>query len=162
MLHGINHIALPVRSLDVSDHFYRGILGLRAVGERPGMKFYTAGLHHHDLALIETGKIFPVFGFAHFCLDVEDEQSQDEQSLVALYACCRAAGVRILEPVDHTVMRAFYLVDPDDHIVELGVDVPQSEWGPWPNSFGRDVAYPGLLSRVNRSSRLLKSARRPK
>lgn len=56
------------------------------------------------------------------------------------------AGVRILEPVDHTVMRAFYLVDPDDHIVELGVDVPQSEWGPWPNPFGRDVAYPKLLS----------------
>ncbi|MDA8152951.1 MAG: VOC family protein, partial [Acidithiobacillus sp.] len=54
MLHGINHIALPVRSLDVSDRFYRGILGLRAVGERPGMKFYTAGLHHHDLALMET------------------------------------------------------------------------------------------------------------
>ena len=141
MLHGINHIALPVRSLEVSDRFYRGILGLRAVGERPGMKFYTAGLHHHDLALIETGKIFPVFGFAHFCLDVEDEQS-----LAALFASCQAAGVRILEPVDHTVMRAFYLVDPDDHIVELGVDVPQSEWGPWPNPFGRDVAYPRLLS----------------
>ncbi|MBU2774876.1 hypothetical protein HMI48_13700 [Acidithiobacillus ferrooxidans] len=43
-------------------------------------------------------------------------------------------------------MRAFYLVDPDDHIVELGVDVPKSEWGPWPNPFGRDVAYPKLLS----------------
>ena len=69
MLHGINHIALPVRSLDVSDRFYRGILGLRAVGERPGMKFYTAGLHHHDLALMETGELFPVSGFSHFCLD---------------------------------------------------------------------------------------------
>lgn len=141
MLHGINHIALPVRSLDISDRFYRGILGLRAVGERPGMKFYTAGLHHHDLALMETGALFPVSGFSHFCLDVEDEQS-----LAAIYACCRAAGARILEPVDHTVMRAFYLVDPDDHIVELGVDVPKSEWGPWPNPFGRDVAYPKLLS----------------
>ena len=95
MLHDINHIALPVRNLEVSDRFYRGILGLRAVGARPGMKFYTAGLHHHDLALIETGEIFPVSGFAHFCLDVEDEQS-----LAALFASCRAARVRILEPVD--------------------------------------------------------------
>ncbi len=51
MLHGINHMALPVRNLEVSDRFYRGILGLCLVGERPGMKFYTAGLHHHDLAL---------------------------------------------------------------------------------------------------------------
>ena len=141
MLHGINHIALPVRSLDVSDRFYRGILGLRAVGERPGMKFYTAGLHHHDLALMETGELFPVSGFSHFCLDVEDEQS-----LAALYVCCRAAGARILESVDHTISRAFYIIDPDDHIVELGVDVPQSEWGSWPNPFGRDVAYPRLLS----------------
>ncbi|WP_279117266.1 VOC family protein [Acidithiobacillus ferriphilus] len=141
MLHGINHIVLPVRSLDVSDRFYRGILGLRAVGERPGMKFYTAGLHHHDLALMETGELFPVSGFSHFCLDVEDEQS-----LAALYVCCRVAGVRILESVDHTISRAFYIIDPDDHIVELGMDVPKSEWGPWPNPFGRDVAYPRLLS----------------
>ena len=28
MLHGINHIALPIRNLEVSDRFYRGILGL--------------------------------------------------------------------------------------------------------------------------------------
>ncbi|WP_308389811.1 VOC family protein [Acidithiobacillus sp. AMEEHan] len=141
MLHGINHIAIPVRNLDVSDRFYRGLLGLRAVGARPGMKFYSAGLHHHDMALIETGEMFPVSGFAHFCLDVEDEQS-----LATIYGRCRATGARILEPVDHTVMRAFYLVDPDDHIVELGVDVSKSEWGPWPNPFGRDVAYPRLLS----------------
>ena len=64
MLHDINHIALPVRNLEVSDRFYRGILGLRAVGERPGMKFYTAGLHHHDLALMET----------YVCHDVYIEQ----------------------------------------------------------------------------------------
>ncbi len=28
MLYGTNHIVLPVRSLGISDHFYRGILGL--------------------------------------------------------------------------------------------------------------------------------------
>ncbi len=77
MLHGINHVLLPVRKLAISDRFYREILGLKPVGERPGMKFYTAGLHHHDLALLETGNgpLLPASGFAHFCLDVGNERS---------------------------------------------------------------------------------------
>lgn len=54
-LQGINHLALKVRNLKISDNFYREILGLQRVGERSKMWFYHAGGYSHDLALVEAG-----------------------------------------------------------------------------------------------------------
>ena len=49
----ISHIALKVRELSASDRFYREILGMKKVGERPRMWFYRAGGggQYHDVAL---------------------------------------------------------------------------------------------------------------
>ncbi len=47
----------------------------------------------------------------------------------------------VLGVVDHTIMRSFYVRDPDFHTIELGVDVPQSEWAHLADPFSRDVAY---------------------
>jgi catechol 2,3-dioxygenase len=72
----------------------------------------------------------------HLCFTVSDEQA-----LIEIYNRCQAAGVSILGTSDHTVMRSFYVVDPDGHVVEFGFDVPQEEWGV-PEPFARDF---GLL-----------------
>ena len=50
---GINHITLKVRDLLASDRFYREILGMNQVGQRPRMQFYSSGAQHHDLALLQ-------------------------------------------------------------------------------------------------------------
>lgn len=102
---------------------------------------YHAGGHPHDLALAEVGTkaLSPQpqsTGLFHLCISVSDEQA-----LTNLYHRCQAAGVSILDSVDHTVMRSFYILDPDDHVVELGVDVPQEEWANLSAPFARDLAY---------------------
>jgi catechol 2,3-dioxygenase len=140
-LRGINHIVLKVRNLEESDRFYCGVLGLEKAGERGRMWFYRAGAHHHDLALIEVGRHatsphWQQTGLFHFCLDVSDENA-----LAELYERCRNAGANIQGTVDHTIMRSFYVADPDGNTVELGVDVPESEWAALPDPFAADKPY---------------------
>ena len=140
-LQGINHIVLKVRNLEVSDRFYQEILGMQRVAERHRMWFYKAGKHHHDLALVEVGShaLAPqsqATGLFHICFNVSDEQA-----LAQLHERCKSAGVTILGTVDHTIMRSFYVLDPDRNVIELGVDVPQEEWAHIPAPFSRDVAY---------------------
>ncbi len=125
-IRGINHVVLRVRNLEASDAFYRGVLGLEKVGARGRMWFYSAGAHHHDLALMEMrgaasaekGALF------HFCLDVPDEAA-----LAELYERCWKAGVQVMGTADHTIMKSFYVTDPEGNVVELGFDVPREQWG---------------------------------
>lgn len=140
-LKGINHVVLKVKDLKKSDYFYREILGTQRVGERLGMWFYHAGGHLHDLALVEVGNkaLLPQWqatGLFHLCFNVSDEKV-----LASLYQRCQAAKVPILGTVDHTIMRSFYVLDPDSHVIELGVNVPDEEWSHLPNPFARDLAY---------------------
>ncbi len=140
-LSGINHIVLKVRDLEKSDAFYGGVLGLKKVGGRGRMSFYTAGVHHHDFALLEIGLRGAVppggsVGLFHFCFDVPDENS-----LADLYRNCNRAGVAVLGTVDHNVMHSFYLKDPDGNTVEIGVDVPREKWGTLPDPWAEDSPY---------------------
>ncbi|WP_009630658.1 VOC family protein [Synechocystis sp. PCC 7509] len=140
-LTGINHIVLKVKDLEASDYFYREILGMRQVGKRDKMWFYSAGNHHHDLALVEVGNPttvpqMPQTGLFHLCFNVSDESA-----LAELHDRTKTFGVTILGAVDHTIMRSFYVLDPDRHVIELGVDIPQAEWAHLSDPFGRDVAY---------------------
>lgn len=140
-LQRINHIVLKVKNLESSDYFYREILGMQRVGERGKMWFYSAGNHHHDLALLEIGSHATApqsqqTGLFHLCFNVSDEQA-----LAELHARCKSFGVTILGAVDHTIMRSFYVLDPDRHVIELGVDVPQAEWAHLADPFSKDVAY---------------------
>ena len=133
---GINHVVLPVHDLQASHAFYTHILGLTRVGQRPSMYFYQAGGHNHDLALMEMGPQ-SVQSIGHVCFDVSDEAS-----LTALYQRCQTQGVEILGSVDHTIMRSFYIRDPDGHVLEFGVDVPKTEWEHLAAPFSKDKAYP--------------------
>jgi len=138
---GINHIVLKVRSLEESDRFYREVVGLRLVGKRSGMWFYTSGAHHHDLALLQLGAEAPSAvnfqtGMFHFCFDVSDETE-----LARLYARCREAGVRMMGAVDHNVTRSFYVRDPDGNMVEFAVEIPRDRWHTPEDPFGGDRLY---------------------
>lgn len=140
-LRGINHVVLKVRNLEASDRFYREVLGLEKVGDRGAIWFYSAGAHHHDLALLEIGEdaqgpspASP--GLFHFCFDVPGEAA-----LGRLYRRCREARVQILGGVDHNISRSFYVRDPDGNVVELTVDIPREQWADQANPFAEDRPY---------------------
>ena len=140
-LFGINHITLKVRDLEASDWFYREILDLKRVGQRKGMRFYSTGAHHHDLALLEIGMDAtspPAHqtGLAHFCLN-----AVNEAALATLYHKCLDANITLSDGVNHMIMRSFYALDPDGHVVELGVDMPAETWMDILNPYAEDVAY---------------------
>jgi catechol 2,3-dioxygenase len=128
LLRGINHVVLKVRSLAASDQFYRGVLGMKRVGERGPMWFYTAGMHHHDFAIVELGAGAKSpgpeqIGLFHLCFDV-----QDGPGLRDLHDRMTRAGIRVSGGVDHGIMRSFYTHDPDGNVVEFGYDMAREEW----------------------------------
>jgi len=141
-LKGINHIVLKVRDPDASEGFYR-LLGFEPTGTREdlGMRFFSAGGHHHHLALYPVGPEAPAppsggVGMAHFCVTVEEEGD-----LRILHDALATAGHRILGLTDHVVSRSFYARDPDGHTVEVTWDVPREQWAHLDNPFAEDRPY---------------------
>ena len=135
MIQGINHLTLKVRNLEVAERFYMGILGLKRVGSRPSMRFYSSGRNAHELALVES----PSFlhqnneGLMHLCFNVDNEEA-----LRTLHQQCLATGIRVSEGVDHSIMHSFYMHDPDGYTIELGVDRPRQEWEHKSSAFATD------------------------
>jgi catechol 2,3-dioxygenase len=141
LVKGINHVVLKVRNLEASDRFYRELVGLKVVGNRGRMRFYSAGTHAHDFAIMEVGADAPTpsraTGLFHFCFDVANEED-----LRQLYARLKKAGVSVSGGVDHNIMHSFYTHDPDGHVVEFGVDVPEKDWvgpDPWADDKSFDL-----------------------
>jgi len=134
-INGINHVALRVRDLDQAEAFYAGLLGLKRVGERPGMRFYSSGRFAHELALVQVPglEITANSGLAHVCFNLDDEAD-----LYALHDRSVALGFAPSELVDHRVTHAFYLQDPSGNLVELGVERPAEEWRSLAEPFARD------------------------
>jgi catechol 2,3-dioxygenase len=133
---GINHATLRVRNLDRSDYFYSQVLGLKRVGKRSNMYFYSSGRFAHELALLHD----PDYrrsdndGLMHLCFNVADEEK-----LHALYQHCQNQEQAPSGGVDHLVMHSFYLRDPDGHVLEIGMDRPAEEWKDNPRPFAEDL-----------------------
>lgn len=134
---GINHVTLKVRDLNLSEDFYTKVLGLKQVGQRPHMRFFSSGRHAHELALLHA----PGYqhsgnsGLVHLCFNVPSESS-----LRALYKHCQTLGIPTSDGVDHTIMHSFYLRDPDAYIIEIGVDRPVGEWELNSQAFAKDYS----------------------
>jgi catechol-2,3-dioxygenase len=124
-VHALGHVALKVQSLERSELFYTGLLGLPVCArltEPLHMTFFTLG-NHHDFALVEVGdevsRPHPeATGLAHVAFKVGDSLEE----LRAAKAQLRHAGIDIAYEMDHTVTKSLYLHDPDDNEVELYVD----------------------------------------
>ena len=125
----LGHAVLKVRSLERSEQFYSGVLGIpiAARHETMPMTFFTLG-NHHDLALLAVGDDAPepprnAPGLYHIALKVGD--TLDELRGVKQHL--EAAGVTIDATIDHTVSQSIYVRDPDGNGVELYVDA-SSVW----------------------------------
>jgi len=137
---GINHITLTVRSLKKAKKFYQDILGLKLVGQRQGMDFYSSGLYNHELALIEDKnmsiKIAVNGGFAHVAFNVENKHSlkQLQQKLIN-------SNISVSTGVNHTIAYSFYTRDFDGYMIEFTTDNEKDSWNNNSHDFQYDTTY---------------------
>jgi len=134
---GINHITLRVQNLSRADRFYSGILGLKRVGQRTGMFFYSSGHYNHELALVEDPGIrldeIQEGGLVHIAFNLEDMTA-----LKRLYQSLVDANYPVSSGVDHTISYSIYTRDADGYLIELTTDRAVDEWEQSENAFKRD------------------------
>ena len=132
----LGHVVLFVKNLERSAHFYRDLLGFKAItsgedGEpMKGAMMFSSGRTHHELLLIEVGEGAPHPGRGHrsglyhigFKIGDSDEELRDAISVL------RAENVTVVGASDHSVTHSLYILDPDDNEVELYIDVPGADW----------------------------------
>ncbi len=120
----LGHVSLFVRDLDASRRFYRDVLGLRETGLGKGgrIAFFSAGRHHHDVSCEVARADGPgpqpkgAPGLYHIAFAVG-------ASLDELAAARRWIERHGLQPFGETA-QSFSVRDPDDHEIELYVDLP--------------------------------------
>lgn len=143
---GVNHIVLNVRNMDESHQFWTEVVGLRLVAEfrqRPGrpptprMRFYsgmgTAGVHHHDLALVENTNLPPPptewrmwdlpIAINHVAITYPSREAW-----LSHLAYLQAKGVKFDRRIDHGMTHSLYVHDPNGYGVELAYDLPREIW----------------------------------
>jgi len=134
---GINHITLRVQNLKRSYKFYGDLLGLKKVGERADMHFYSSGLYNHELALVED-TTFTVSrsisdGLLHIAFNVENKKA-----LSALKNKLLKASHPVNTEINHIISHSFYTRDPDGYLIELTTDCDKSKWQNNARAFEKD------------------------
>ena len=126
----LGHVVIKVRSLERSEQFYAGVLGLRVTGRIPGLMTFLSspGGDSHDLALFAVGPEAESpkpdqIGLYHFAYQVPSHEA-----LESAYHHVKAHGVKLLSAVNHGTNESLYLEDPDGHTVELTYELPREEW----------------------------------
>jgi len=134
---GINHITLRVQNLQRADNFYSGILGLKRVGQRTGMYFYSSGHYNHELALVEDPGIrledIEKSGLVHIAFNLEDIKT-----LKMLHKILIDAEYPVSTGVDHIISHSIYTRDADGYLIELTTDRSPHEWEQNANAFKWD------------------------
>jgi catechol-2,3-dioxygenase len=130
----LGHVVLFVKNLERSAHFYRDVLGFRALETPDRMRgavlAFSTGRTHHELLLIEVGEDARHpgngrrAGLYHIGLKVGDRDAE----LAAAWQELESAGVTVSGAADHTVTHSLYLADPDGNEIELYIDVPGTDW----------------------------------
>lgn len=123
----LGHVVLKVRSLERSEAFYSGVLGIPVVdriSDPVRMTFFSLSDRHHDFALVEvdnsTGPSDPTgVGLAHVAFEVGKSLEQFD----AAKASVEAAGMRVLYEANRSIAKSLHVLDPDGNEVELYVDV---------------------------------------
>lgn len=125
-VHELGHVTLFVRDVEASARFYRDVLGLLDRGRAKGgrLAFFSAGIHHHDLACQAVGPEAPAPtpgapGLYHVAFRIGTTLAELEAARHAL----RARGLPVFGDWVSGQSRSLSTRDPDGHEVELYVEL---------------------------------------
>jgi catechol 2,3-dioxygenase-like lactoylglutathione lyase family enzyme len=117
---GINHLAMVTPNMDETVRFYHGVLGMRLVATLsagPMRHYFFEMGAENTIAFFEWDgtqtwakpaglRVPDPLQFDHVSFNLPDEES-----LLALQARLRAAGVEVTRVVDHGIVRSIYFTD---------------------------------------------------
>jgi len=122
----LGHVALFVRDLEASIHFYRDLLGLRDVGRGKNGKiaFFSAGPHHHDLSI----EVARVDGPARSkgapsLYHIAFRVGTTREALVEARRWVEEHRLTPFGEMNGRESASFSIHDPDGHEIELYVDL---------------------------------------
>lgn len=125
----VGHVVLAVTDLERSKAFYRDVLGMEVISDRPPEEsvFLSFGLQHHDLALFKApeGAERGTLGMVHMAFQVGGGPAE----LKALREHAISAGAEVVAQQFHGITRSVYLRDPDGYTVEIYSEVLTPEEG---------------------------------
>jgi len=126
----LGHVVVKVQSVQRSEAFYSGVLGIPIVSrisDPVRMTFFSLG-SHHDFAVLEVGEDAPApdsgaVGLAHVAFKIGDSPEE----YCSAEADLESAQITVLYTAERTFTRSLHLHDPDGNEVELYVDT-SDEW----------------------------------
>jgi catechol 2,3-dioxygenase len=119
----VAHVVLAVSDVARSKVFYRDVLGMELISDRPDdgpSAFLSFGTQHHDIALFQAppGAKQGELRLVHAALQLEggrEELKEMDQRL-------KDHGVTPSSPVTHGITNSIYFQDPDGHTFEIYIE----------------------------------------
>lgn len=127
----VAHVVLAVSDVERSKAFYRDVVGMELISDRPldgPSAFLSFGKQHHDIALFQAppGAKRGEIGLVHVALQLEGGREELRKMVEHL----EAHGVRPTSPVTHGITNSVYFQDPDGNTLEAYVEAfPTAEEG---------------------------------
>ena len=120
----VAHVVLAVSDVERSKVFYRDVLGMELISDRPNQgpsAFLSFGTQHHDIALFEAadGAQRGALGLVHIALQVDGGPADLKEMMERV----GAAGVELTNPVTHGITNSVYFSDPDGNTLEIYCEV---------------------------------------
>ncbi len=116
----VAHVVLAVADVARSKLFYRDVLGMEIISDRPNQgpaAFMSFGSQHHDIALFQAadGAERGELGLVHIAFQVEG----DEGELRAMRQRVLDAGYEVESQAFHGITKSVYFRDPDGNLLEF-------------------------------------------
>jgi catechol 2,3-dioxygenase len=126
----LSHVVFFVSDVERSKVFYRDILGMELISDRPEdgpSAFLSFGTQHHDIALFQAppGATRGELGLFHAAFQVDG----GDEELRAIRQHVIDAGVEIERQQFHGITKSVYFRDPDGTLIEFYTEQMSSEDG---------------------------------